>query len=52
MERLIGLPLVGSWLRKSQVCEHSADELVRHLSGVLGMVIERRHDGKDGGSGV
>ena len=51
-ERLIWLPLVGSGLRKSQVCEDSVNELARHLGGVLGMVIERRYDGKDGRSSV
>lgn len=32
--------------------QDAVDELACHLGGVLGMVVEGRDDGKDGGSGI
>ena len=49
---LVGMPLVGSGLGETDVCENSVNELTGHFCGALWQVIECGDDGEDDGSGI
>ena len=46
------MPLVGSGLGETDVCENSVNELTGHFCGALWQVIECGDDGEDDGSGI